>query len=84
MLAWLADRLAWLSLGLNIAFGFSRFSLHFAGFSFLFLRGNLFSIGAYVYTLFTAGFQLVLQACLALFDLIYFLHLIKKKKTTKT
>jgi hypothetical protein len=30
--------------------------------------------------LFSAGFQLVLQACLALFDLIYFLHLIKKKK----
>jgi hypothetical protein len=30
--------------------------------------------------LFSAGFQLVLQACLALFDLINFLHLIKKKK----
>ena len=29
-----------------------------------------------------AGFQLVLQARLALFDLIYFLHLIKKKNDT--
>ena len=29
----------------------------------------------------STGFQLVLQARLALFDLIYFLHLIKKKQT---
>ena len=54
------------------------FSLYFAGFSFLFLMRILFLIWAYVFILFSAGFQLVLQACLALFNLIYFLHLIKK------
>ena len=98
--AGLAGSLAGLAFGLSLASGFHAIFLRslaqgsfspLSGFQlvfrWLFISVSYEDLIPYLslcFILFSAGFQLVLQACLALFDLIYFLHLIKKRKSSQS